>query len=218
MAYRKKLYYPENQIQRNLFTKGQEWMTLDDWKEYQGFYHKYATGEVFTEKDWDPTRSKVLVKYKKKEDAYFKYLDLKHYVVLNGQKNLIVGGGGNQFSRYTAPRAVKAIPSEIEQENGLMTRYFVYKRNEPNRIFFEVDKSQTANYTRDHDGINQYLYGLLEIPWKLSGPEFDVKKNGTIFQPGVVDTNQRIIDRNSKKFPILKQILVNPREHTKYDK
>ncbi len=81
MAYRKKLYYPENQIQRNLFTKGQEWMTLDDWKEYQGFYHKYATGEVFTEKDWDPIRSKVLVKYKKKEDAYFKYLDLKHYVV-----------------------------------------------------------------------------------------------------------------------------------------
>lgn len=218
MAFRKKIYYPENQIERNLFTEGGEWMTLDDWKEYTGFYHKYATGEVFTEKDWSPVRSRKLVKYQKREDSYFKYLDLKHYVVVGGEKKEIIGGGGNHFYRYTAPRAVKVRPSQIEQEDGVMTRYFIYKRNEINRIFFEVDKSQVTDYGSDNTGINQYLYGLLEIPWKLAGPEFDVRKNGILIEPGIVDTNLRIVDRYSKKFPILKEILTNPREHTRFDK
>ena len=218
MAFRKKLYYPENQIQRNLFTRGGELMTLDDWKEYEGFYHKYTTGEVFTEKDWNPLRSKALVKLKKRDESYFRYIDLKHYVIINGDKKQIIGGGGSQFSRYTAPRAVKVLPSEIEQEDGVMTRYFIYKRNEPTRVFFEVDESQIQNFNTDHTGINQYLYGFLEIPWKISGPEFDIRSNGILTKPGIVDTNLRIIDRYSKKFPILKQILNNPREHSKYDK
>ena len=99
-----------------------------------------------------------------------------------------------------------------------MTRYFIYKRNEPTRVFFEVDESQIQNFNTDHTGINQYLYGFLEIPWKISGPEFDIRSNGILTKPGIVDTNLRIIDRYSKKFPILKQILNNPREHSKYDK
>lgn len=216
-ARRKKIYYPENQIQRNLFTKGGEWMTIDDWKEYQGFYHKYSTGEVFTEKDWNPLTCKKLVKFQKREEDYFRYLDLKHYVVLGGQKEIVIGGG-NQFYRYVAPRAVKRVPTPIEKDEGVMNRFFVYKRNEPKRVFFEVDESQTQNYDSDHSGINQYLYGLVEVPWKLEGPERDVYKNGILTVPGVVDTNMRIVDRFSEKFPILKKLLNNPREHTKYDR
>lgn len=218
MPIRKKLYYPENQIQRNLFTKGKEWMTLDDWKEYTGFYHQYATGEVFTEKDWDPIRSKTLIRYKEKSESYFKYLDLKHYAIVGGEKKRIIGGGGNQFYRYDAPRAVKRLPTEIEREDGVMTRHFVYKRNEPTRVFFEVDEDQTSDFERDHAGINQYLYGLVDVPWKIEGPEYDVYKNGLMIIPGVVDTNLRIVDRFSEKFPILKKLLNNPREHSKYDK
>ncbi len=67
-------------------------------------------------------------------------------------------------------------------------------------------------------GINQYLYELVEIPWKISGPEFDVIENGILKIPGVANTNKRIVEKYSKKFPILKQILNNPREYTKYDK
>ena len=218
MTYRKKIYYPENQIQRNLFTSGGEWMTIENWKEYEGFYHRYATGEVFTEKDWNPLTSKKLVKLQRREESYFRYLDVKHYVKINGDKKLVIGGGGSQFFRYKAPRAVKVTPSQIEQTDGVMKRYFVYKRNEPNRIFFEVGYDQVKDFETDHQGINQYLYGLIEFPWKLSGPEFDVRKNGILVEPGVVDTNIRIVERYSKKFPILKTILTNPREHSKYDR
>lgn len=216
MARRKKIYYPENQISRNLFTNGSEWMTLDDWKEYVGFYHTYTTGEIFTEKDWNPSKSKKLVRYKKREDSYFKYLDLTQYTIINNQKEKL--RGPVDFSRYTAPRAVKRTPDQIEQSNGLMTRYFIYKRNEKDKVFFEISKSQVADYKRPDQGINEYLYGLVEIPWKIDGPEFDIRKNDLLTIPGVVETNQRIVDRFSKKFPILKTILTNPREHSKYDR
>ena len=44
---RRKIYYPEGQIQKGLYTEGLEWM-LEDGTEYIGDYHKYITGEVYT--------------------------------------------------------------------------------------------------------------------------------------------------------------------------
>ena len=73
MESRRKLYYPDNQIEKNLYTKGKEWMTLEDWKEYIGPYHRYVTGEVFTEGDWNQFASKKLVRYRNRSESYFKY-------------------------------------------------------------------------------------------------------------------------------------------------
>lgn len=216
MARRKKIYYPEDQIEKNLYTRGKEWMYLNDWREYIGYYHKYSNGEVFTEREWDPNRSEVLVPYKERQDSYFKYLDVKKYTLHQGEKYELIGP--QKYFAYSAPRAVKRLPTDIETENGLMERYFVYKRNESNRIMVEVDSKQIENFDKDNTGINQYLYGLVKIPWKLSGPERDIYDGTMIKTPGVIDTNQRIIEKYSKKFPILKQILVNPREHTQYDR
>ena len=66
-------------------------------------------------------------------------------------------------------------------------------------------------------GINQYLYGLLNIPWKIKGPEYDIFDNGILVESGVYDTNKRIVDRFSEKFRILSKILSNYREHSRYD-
>jgi hypothetical protein len=216
MVKRKKIYYPDSQIEKNLFTEGKEWMYLKDWKEYRGFYHKYTNGEVFTEREWDPNRSEVLVPYKQKSDSYFRYLDIKQYSLFQGQKYQNIGP--QKFYTYTAPRAVQRLPTDIETQNGFMERVFVYKRNERNRVMFEVDAKQIENFEKDNTGINQYLYGYVKIPWKLDGPERDIFDGSTLKTPGVIDTNQRIIDRFSKKFPILRSILTNPREHSKYDR
>lgn len=216
MAKRKKIYYPDSQITKNLYTGGKEWMFLNTWQEYRGYYHKYSNGEVFTEREWDPVRSEVLTPYKEKQDSYFRYLDIKNYTLFQGEKYEMLGP--KKFYLYTAPRAVKRLPTDIESENGFMERIFVYKRNEPNRVMFEVDQKQIENFDKDNTGINQYLYGYVKIPWKLTGPERDVFDGNTLTTPGVIDTNLRIIERNSKNFPILKQILTNPREHTKYDR
>jgi len=216
MVKRKKIYYPESQIEKNLYTGGKEWMYLKDWTEYKGYYHRYTNGEVFTEREWDPNRSEVLVPFKEKKESYFKYLDIKQYSLFQGQKYENIGP--QKFYAYTAPRAVKRLPTDIETKNGFMERIFVYKRNERNRVMFEVDAKQIENFEQDNTGINQYLYGYVKIPWKLDGPERDIFDGITLKTPGVIDTNQRIVERFSKKFPILRSILINPREHSKYDR
>jgi len=217
MAVRKKIFYPDNQITKNLFTMGKEWMLLDDWSEYIGSYHSYTTGETYTEKEWDANKSKRLVRYKEASNDFFKYLDLKQFTVSSTgdkRKNM---GETTQYYRYTAPRIVRRMPTQSELKNDTINRYFVYKRNEPQRVFFEIDQAQAMSYTKKNAGINQYLYAILTIQWRVRGPEYDVYRNGILTNPGVVDTNRRIVLRNSKKFPILEKIITNLREFSQYD-
>jgi hypothetical protein len=58
---------------------------------------------------------------------------------------------------------------------------------------------------------------LIQFSWKLTGPENDVFENGILVDPGVVDTNKRIILRHSKKFRKLGEIVTNYKEFTIYD-
>jgi hypothetical protein len=126
-------------------------------------------------------------------------------------------GETTQYYRYTAPRIVRRMPTQSELKNDTINRYFVYKRNEPQRVFFEIDQAQAMSYTKKNAGINQYLYAILTIQWRVRGPEYDVYRNGILTNPGVVDTNRRIVLRNSKKFPILEKIITNLREFSQYD-
>jgi hypothetical protein len=59
---RKKIYYPEGEIQRGLYTEGKEWM-LEDGTEYIGDYHRYITNEVFTLSSYILGLSKKLIPY-----------------------------------------------------------------------------------------------------------------------------------------------------------
>ncbi len=61
---RKKLKYKESEIQKNLYTFGDEWMT-EDKQEYKGLYHKYTeTNETYTRGTWDESLSKLSLKIK----------------------------------------------------------------------------------------------------------------------------------------------------------
>lgn len=216
MATRSKIYYPENQIQRELFTNGGEYMTLDDWKEYVGFYHRYSSGEIFTQIDWDPLRSKRLVRLKSMAEDTKKYYDLKHFSIVGGNKRKTQGVTG-QYYLYDSPRAVRRKLTDKEIKDGSIIRYFVSKRNEKDRVFFEIDEGQTKFYNSDSSGINQYLYELVSIPWKVDGPEYDIFEDGILKIPGVISSNRRIISRFSQKFRILRKIITSTRELTVYE-
>lgn len=217
MTGRKRTYYSQEQIQKNLFTSGKQWMTLDDWKEYVGFYHKYSTGEVFTERDWIPNVSMKLIPYRNRSESYFKYADLKEYKNISGNKLKIIGSSITEMGNFRTPVPTKKPPTRDDFARGNMQRYFIYKRNEINRVFFEIDSVQASNYDLKRHGINQTLYGMETISWKLNGPEFDEYYKGILYTPGVVDTNSRIILKMSSKFPIFERILTDPREYTIYD-
>lgn len=222
MATRKKIYYTPTEIIEGLYTQGGEWMVLDTWENYVGFFHIYqSTNEVFSEQSWHPTKSRKLITFKDRSldpsDSYFRYIDIKYYTRnLAGEKSEVTGPV--KFYKFTEPIAVVREPTYNEKSSGIMTRYFIFKRNElRTKLPIEVDKKQADSYELANNGINQYLYILSEIPWKIEGPEFDIVENGILKIPGVVNTNRRIVDRFSKKFPILKNVLVNFREFSIYN-
>jgi hypothetical protein len=217
MANRKKIYYTPNEIQNDLFTNGGQWMELETWTSYVGSYHIYtSTNEVFSESEWHPTKSKRLVPYKNKPASYFQYIDLVNYKTIQGEKQELFGPV--KYDRYSAPIAAIRELTAAEKQRGVMTRYFLFKRNERGtRLPIEVDKTQADTYPTLNYGINQYLYELVQIPWKVNGPEFDIIQDGILKVPGVVNTNQRIVDRYSRKFPILKRVLTNLREFSIYN-
>jgi hypothetical protein len=217
MANRKKIYYSPSELKEGLYTNGFEWMLLDNWQSYVGFYHIYeSTNEVFTEQSWHPIKSKKLVPFQSKQPSYFKYIDLVNYTKINGEKREL--SGPVKYNTFSAPIATVRQMTDSERSRGIMTRYFLFKRNElSSRLPIEVDKTQADTYPISNYGINQYLYELVEIPWKITGPEFDIIENSILRVPGVVNTNQRIIDRYSRKFPILKKVLTNLREFSIYN-
>ena len=214
---RKKIYYQDAQIRKNLFTNGKQWMTMIDWKEYIGAYHAYETGEVYTESEWNGIKSKRLLPYKDRSTSYFKYIDLTQYKKVSPKQKKIATTTLH-MGAYISPLPVLRKPTDEEMKNGNMIRYFAYKRNEIDKFCIEIDNNQMESYNLDFTGINRYLYGVFEVPWKLSGPEYDeFDENGFLVRYGVVDTNNRIILKMSKKFRILKEVLRNPRELTVYD-
>jgi hypothetical protein len=215
--YRQKLYYPAEQIVNNLFTNGREFMLLQNFEEYVGFYHRYATGEVFTEHEWNPLKSQRLIRFRALSEPKKKYYDVKLFRKnLNGVRRK-KSNNNDEYFNYTAPRPVKRKLTSSEIDAGKTYRYFITKRNERDRVFFEVSDSQGKSYFDADAGINQYLYETIPIPWKVDGPEYDLYNNDILVIPGVIDTNLRIIDRFSKKYRLLSQILTNPRELTVYE-
>jgi hypothetical protein len=144
-------------------------------------------------------------------------VDLVEYTTIGKNKLKIVGSDVTEMGNFRTPLPNKKQPTPSDIKRGQMHRFFIYKRNEPNRVFYEIDQDQVSTYKMKRDGINQVLYGLEEISWKLTGPEYDEYYNGILMAPGVVDTNSRIMLKMSNKFSIFTNIVNNPREYTVYD-
>lgn len=218
MATRKKIYYQENDIVKSLYTNGFVLMLLETRQSYVGYYHYYeSTGEIYTEQEWHPTKSRELVPYVgNKNDSYYKYVDLKHYTMIKGQKQRLIGPP--RLDKFKSPYNTVIAPTEKELQAGVMTRYFVMKRNEKStKTPIEIDVMQAEKYANGGRGINQFLYELLELPWKISGPEYDVIAGNMLKEPGVYDTNKRIVEKHSRKFPILLKTITNYRQFSIYD-
>ena len=101
------------------------------------------------------------------------------------------------------------IPSDLDKQNGYMTRYFVSKANQISSIVYEVSP-------RQYDDLiwRDYIVGVY-FNWLIKGhlDNYTIKvytgvpfDNGveTIMIPGVKYQNEAIIQYYSEKIPILK--------------
>ena len=168
-------FYSAEEITTNLYTPGLEYMTLDS-IEYIGLYHKYTTGEVYTEATYNPQTSIKLVEYKKQDPIIIQYNNISK-INLNF----------NSFKTYNV------VITKQDLVNGFVPRYIIKKNNEFK--FYEVDKKTYDDYQNNR--IDPSLYTAVEIIWQITG-EINDTRNGSILIPGVRSNNTTAIQRAEK--------------------
>lgn len=178
---RKKIYYPESQIEKGLFTKGGEWMTVEG-KEYIGFYHKYITGEVFSLSEYNKDLSEKLIPLDTNR--------IEPDVIIYDSNNNI---NNNQFEllKYREPRVMKREITNEDIKNGYITRYFIKKRNDRTSDIIEISKEDYSTLNQLGTGIDGFLYKGIEMKWRITGSIEDYEKNGILIL-GVRNSNKKM--------------------------
>ena len=185
---RLKLYYPVDEITPNLFTQGKEFMTEDN-VEYIGGYHRYITGEIYTESNWNVRKSKRLIKYVENVTKQtFIYDTLKPNLTL----------------KYIQPNAHSVTISKNDISIGYITRYFIKKIN--NESIIEINQTQYNAWLQDV--IEKKMHIAISLTWYISGAIED-KTSGVVTIPGVVSKNQKQVSYANKTLPGVSNMLTN---------
>ena len=167
---RLKLYYPADQLTNNLYTTGMEYMTLDN-VAYTGPFHRYITGEIYTESTWNARLSQKLIAYVDPETS-----GDKTYKMLKPDIRVT----------YSMPYGITPQPTKLDIAASKMKRYFIKRKNDANTL--EINSLQYSNWLSNI--IDKKLYDGVEITWYISGPLDDRHEHGVIV-PGVITNNSK---------------------------
>ena len=183
---RQKLQYSPKEITTDLYTFGLEWMT-DKFKEYKGLYHKYTTGEVYTEPTWNPAKSIKLIPYTDVTTTTYKYKQLKP----------------NLKTKYKSiyPHQVTIDIADIKKT--WITRYFVQRQTDYAIIEINLDQINDLNSGL----IDPNLYKSVKLNWFISGP---LQDSGTVIKmTGVLTKNKLAVNAAEKIMPGIRNRLNN---------
>lgn len=189
---RLKVYYQPDEIQENLYTFGNEWMLADTYEEYNGPYHQYLTGEVYTLSTYNSTLSKKLIPYVNIDESVFRYQQLRNDIKLTNNFKIT--------SYYP-------IINNEDLQAGFITRYFVQKHNDSNVI--EVNKSIYDMIRNDKS--EAILYKIVQLKWYIVGNIEDTVDK-TVKIPGIVTKNLQQIQIASKTIKYIQTKLNNVTE------
>ena len=140
-------YIPQNKIQTNLYTKGNEFIYLNTQNYYIGYYHKLYNGKYFT-------------------GATPNFSDKREIIALqNKEKEAEKEGLAGAFALSIPYSPI--LPTQQDYSNGEFTRYFSIKRNQP--IFTEIDKNTYTQFQKQSPDVLWKLYRTFSLFWKLTG-------------------------------------------------
>lgn len=188
---RKKVRYTKDEITNNLYTTGQEWMTTDN-EDYIGLYHRYSTGEVYTNAKWNANTSAELIKYKQTPTANKSYKKIKSNIV-------------------TTYESLQPIKIEITQTNindGYIDRYFIQNIVTNNIIEINIDQQKKLKENK----FDPNLYISTSIRWYITGNLETIIKNGVTLK-SVTDKNLDQINIAARTIPTISTYLTNLSEY-----
>jgi hypothetical protein len=184
---RLRLHYTPNQITKGLYTTGSVWQT-ELGLEYIGAYHTYVTGEVYSESEWNSTKSVKLIPIVYEEKTVTSYKQLK--TITPGKRT---------------PQSYTPIVTQNDRVAGFITRYFIKKTNELKII--EINLEQFNAYLSNE--FDKNLYQTISIKWIITGSLETQYKNGVKI-PSVAQQNLTAIQVAQQTMPGIISILTNP--------
>lgn len=164
------MYYPKSQIKTNLFTNGEEFITLNSNTPYRGYYYETSNGRYFSGKTPSESPSFELIKTsalplslsQTSEDNFY-IIETRYY----SSKNL-------SFDQIppSAPKQSYPLITEDDYNVGEFQRYFVKKANEPK--FIEISLEDYRKYINRDPSVMFELYIPIQINWILTGDKEQV--------------------------------------------
>lgn len=174
---RQKTYYTKSDIENNLYTIGNKYM-LSDTTEYKGTYHRYkSTGEIYTEPEWSPLQSKLLIPFKEISPLILLYKTLNPDIK----------------TEYIGPTEHRVKISMEDRKNGSINRYFLQKVNESQII--EISKQIFEDFAALK--VDPNLYKTAKLKWHITG-EIDDLQNGSLLTKGVKTKNKQAVEKTNK--------------------
>lgn len=155
-------YYPKNQVQNNLYTKGEELQLKSSQQEYIGYYWKTSKNQYFTGRNPNSPNPEELQLIPTIPNPTLNLITInKGNDIYNKIKNI------NISKTYIIPSYQKPSPSKEDYKIGNFIRYFA-KKNTQN-LYIEISLD-TYNKLKNKD--NNYAYKeylIFTLIWQISG-------------------------------------------------
>jgi hypothetical protein len=187
---RQKAYYSVNEITTDLYTTGAEWMTAD-YEEYVGLYHKYTTGEVYTQPKWNKNKSVRLYTYKELSESVKTYNRVTDVEL-----------------QYNSFETHNVVVTKKDIDAGFITRYIIKKNNEIK--FYEIDDKTFTDYGKKK--IDPTIYSATQLQWHIVGDIEDMIQGNMTIQ-GVRSKNLQAVKNAESTMPNLSMYLNNPLQY-----
>jgi len=196
-------YFPKSRVIINQKSSPGQFKTTNG-KEYSGPYYTTFKGESFTGES--PTKGSSISLIYTPPVASF---DFSNPTVENYKQLKPVNVNLVDPIPFT-PR-----PTEADYRIGKITRYFARQRNGTTFRLMEIDKATYSAFTSGVGNANTALWKVVSIFWQISGPLHNEKVNNITTRAGIIDTNQRILDKTEPNFIGIKQYLTDLKQFSK---
>lgn len=168
------------------YTKGYEYSL--DGVNYIGEYH--LRGQIARTEPVESPTSKTLTKYYSNHDLY------QYDKARNFPKRVRV-----------IPNQIPWSPKQADYKVGFATRYFVERAGNMEGYPIEIDSQQAGLYGKD-GGIDEGVYTIASINWKLTGPLRNMMFNGQLIE-GIFEHNQNETIRQTRIIPNIESAIKN---------
>lgn len=213
------MYYPKSKILEAQFTSGKEFVFKETNKYYNGYYCKLSDGRFLTGKTIS-NQSKEIIKLTD--------LNQNKKITINtglslGTPNLnvistyskIINSDIKEIANQIDLKNYNPQPTQDDYKNNFIIRYFAKKLNIKEINIIEIN-FKDYDSVLNKEGKYYNIYQVISLSWKIAGPERDDYSNKTQPVYGIVDTNQRTLNKKEFEMPGIKKYLSNLKEFTKF--